>query len=207
MSTQQNTPTKLKNFVVLANGLERAILELGVHMDKEKADNLRVSMDLEGRGGLDFEEFKQAILQPPTEVEQWICTLPLSGLLTSCLPVHNCKGDQPLRNFSTLDVATLDAVVEAFSGAARLLLAEAQTRLKAMFAELDAKAAAGASDASGGAPCVSSKFSTFDTDTGDAEDYHAGLASRIGEPFLRRPHSLARLKRPAARVNRAFSPA
>ncbi len=177
---------KPQNSIILADGLRRAFLELGVHMDKEKADALVMSTDSEERGGLDFEDFKRALKQPPTLVEQWICKLPLPGMLASCLPVHNCDGDKPLRDISDLSAETLDAAVEAFSGAVRLLLAEAQTRLQTIFSALDAKAAAPASEARTGDPCVCSKFSTFDFGSDDVDYCHAGLASRIGKLLCRR---------------------
>jgi hypothetical protein len=170
--------SKNKSFV-RTDGLQRALLELGVQMKREKVEELIVAMDLDENGGLDFEEFKRAVQQPPTQLEQWASMLPLAGMLARSLPVSAGPGDQPLRGFSRLDEHEIDTAVELFSGCLRLLLIKTQATLRHKFDSMDKKASEDAKDSAGGFSAAS-KFKTFKMSTGKVSEYHDGLSSRIG---------------------------
>ena len=166
--------------IVKTEGLQRALLELGAPMAKNKADELMLMMDLDENGGLDFEEFKRGVQQPPTQLEQWASMLPLAGMLARSLPVCCGQGDQPLRNFSRLGEDGIDTAVEVFSEGLRRLLMQAKDSTKQMFDTVDDKALEAAKDSADGVSAAS-KFKTFKMSTGKIEEYHEGLSSRIGE--------------------------
>ncbi len=119
--------------IVKTDGLQHALLELGAPMAKETAYTLMVMMDLDQNGGLDFEEFKLAVQQPPTQLEQWASMLPLAGILARSLPVIGGQGDQPLRDFSRLGEDGIDTAVEVFSEGLRRLLIQAKDTTNEMF--------------------------------------------------------------------------
>jgi hypothetical protein len=159
--------------------LQQALFEFGVPVPKKTAEELMLAMDLDENGGLDYEEFKRAVAQPPTQLEQWASMLPLAGMLASSLPISGGQGDQPLRDFSRLGEDEIKAAVEAFRGGLTQLLLEAKTKLTHMFEVADKKASKAAQDSADGCSTVS-KFKTFKMSTGTISDYHGGLSSRIG---------------------------
>ena len=140
---------------------------------------MMVAMDLDEKGGLDFEEFKRAVQQQPTQLEQWASMLPLAGMLARSLPVSGGPGDQPLRDFSRLGDAEIDSAVGVFSEGLKLLLISARSNSRQMFDSTDRKASEAANDSADGASPVS-KYKTFKMGTGTVGDYHQGLNSRIG---------------------------
>jgi hypothetical protein len=151
-------------------------------MKRDKAEELMVMMDLDENGGLDFEEFKRALQQQPTQLEQWAGMLPLAGMLARSLPVSSGQGDQPLRDFGRLADVEIDAAVEVFSKGLKLLLSTARASTRQMFDSMDKKAFEAAKDLADGVSAVS-KYKTFTMSTGKVADYHEGLSSRIGMFF------------------------
>ena len=158
-----------------------ALVELGVSMERVdlEAEASLKAMDLDDNGGLDFEDFKRAVQQPPTQLEQWASMLPLAAMLARSLPVNGGQGDQPLRDFSRLGEDEINAAVEAFSAGLRTLLIKAQSASKNMFANTDKKASEAAQDSADGFSAAS-KFKTFKMSTGSVAEYFEGLSSRVG---------------------------
>jgi hypothetical protein len=143
-------------------------------MNRDLVEELMVAMDLDEKGGLDFEEFKRAVQLKPTQLEQWASMLPLAGILSRCLPVSNGSGDQPLRDFSRLGDFEIDLAVGVFSEGLKLLLITARASSRQMFDNTDKKAAAAAKDLADGVSAVS-KYKTFKMSTGTVRTYHEGL--------------------------------
>ena len=140
-------------------------------------------MDLDENGGLDYDEFKRAVAQPPTQLEQWASMLPLAGLLARSLPVSGGRGDQPLRDFSQLKDIQIKTIVDVFSEGLTLLLFKAQATSKQMFDTMDKRASETAKDSADGVAAIS-KFTTFKMITGNVSNYHEGLIGRIGVLLL-----------------------
>jgi hypothetical protein len=163
--------------------LQQALFEFGVPVPKKTAEELMLAMDLDENGGLDYEEFKRAVAQPLTQLEQWASMLPLAGLLASSLPISSGQGDQPLRDLSRLSEDQIGAAVEAFRGGLTRLLLDAKTKLRQMFEVADKKAFDAAQDLASGVSAVS-KFKTFKMSTGKVADFHHGLSSRVGKFHL-----------------------
>jgi hypothetical protein len=113
--------SKLKEIMKI-DGLQHALLELGVPMEKTEAYKLMLKMDLDEKGVLDFEEFKRAVEQPSSQLEQWASMLPLAGILARSLPVSGEQNDKPLRDFSKLGEDEINTAVEVFSEGLKLLL-------------------------------------------------------------------------------------
>ena len=158
---------------IKTEGLQHALLELGVHMAREKVEALVTAMDIDESGSLDFEEFKLAVQQQPTQLEQWASMLPLAGMLARSLPVSGGQGDISLREFSKLEENEVNTAVEVFSEGLRRLLMQAKDTLRQMFNNVDKRA----SEAENSAVA---KFKSFKMSTGKVADYHRGLSSRIG---------------------------
>ena len=143
--------------LIKAGGLQNALSELGVTMELNKVETLMERMDLDENGGLDYEEFKRAAIQPPTQLEQWASMLPIAGLLARSLPVSAGPGDQPLRDFSRLDEDTISTAVDVFSWGLKRLLLREQAILMQVFKNVDEKATAAKDEA----VSVVTKFKTF----------------------------------------------
>jgi hypothetical protein len=162
---------------IRTDGLHQALFELGV---RGEAEDLMVVNDLDKTGGLDYEEFKRAVAQPPTQLEQWAGMLPLAGLLASSLPISCGQGDQPLRDFSRLREDEIYDAVEAFREGLTRLLMESKTKLRQIFEAADEKAIQAANDSARGVSAVT-KFKTFKMSTGKVAEYYSGLSGRIGK--------------------------
>ncbi len=165
--------------LVKATGLHDALFKLGMHVSKEEVEELMMMMDLDENGGLDYEAFKRAVTQPPTQLELWASMLPLAGMLASSLPIRGNMGDQPLRDFSRLRDDEIETAVEGFTVGLRRLLHEAKLGLRQMFDIMDRRASEAAKESAKGVSAVS-KFKSFKMSTGKVADYHNGLSSRIG---------------------------
>ncbi len=166
--------------VVRTAGLQVALPELGrLPIERAKVEEMITVMDLDGNGGLDFEEFKRAIKQIPTQLEQWASMLPLAGMLASSLPVLDGQGDKPLRDFNRLSEDEINAAADAFREGLKRLLLTAQQASRQMFDRADKMAVEAAKESADDVSAVS-KFKTYKMSTGNVSDYHAGLSSRIG---------------------------
>ncbi len=159
-----------------STGLQMALLELGVQMEFDQVEKLLVSMDLHDHGGLDFEEFKRAVQQPATPLEQWVSMLPINGMLSRSFPVCGGPVDQVLRVVSKLGADEIHATVDVCSRALRDLLLESSANLQQMFSRVDEKAAEAAKVSYG--PVA--KFKTFKMSTGTVADYVGGISGRVG---------------------------
>ena len=166
----QTELTKMR--LVFPAGLKKAFDDLEISKDLKECAALVASMDLDENGGLDLEEFSRVISQPPSPLEQWISTLPLSAMLAACLETSESNVD-PLLAISRLDSERMSAAIEAFSYGMRLMIGKAQTQLIDTFARMDAKAQEAADGSA-------AKFKTFKMSTGKVSDYFKGLAERIG---------------------------
>ncbi len=161
--------------IVVNDGLRGALGELGIMIsDKEGEDIIKI-LDVDGSGGLDWAEFKAAIQKPPCQLDQWVDTLPLSDLLARCLQVVIPDPDKDqLREMSRLSAENVEAAAKAASQGLKLLLTEAQAKLKQVFARMDAKAR----EPDGGS---AGKFTTYKMSTGFVNQYFEGLVGRVGK--------------------------
>ncbi len=153
-----------------------ALQAMGIMITSEREEELFKETDIDEDNSLDRDEFFRAI-NMPSELEPWASTLPLSKLLAGCVETALAGANElsdPLRKVADLSTQEMDQVTDDFSGAFRLILEEHVKDLKCSFSEMDKLAAEG-SDGS------NSKFQTFEMNAGTVDNFHKGLADRVGE--------------------------
>ena len=162
--------------IILANSLGQALGEFGIPFTIEEAEEVMAVMDIDQNGGLDFQEFARTLNQPSTQLEQWAETLPLAGMLSSCLATPGA-GDQlrVLCDFAS-DGKKLKAKIDEFSLSLYSLLEAEVLKLKDMLAAMDA-------GINNGTCSTGSKFAAgmVGMNAGTVDEYHEGIYSRIGK--------------------------
>jgi hypothetical protein len=171
-----------KKKLILSSKFHEALSEFGVHLPSAEVEILLATMDINNNGGLDLNEFTSALLQPSSPVEQFLETLPISGMLASCLATPGAA--DPLKELCNLESYQLKVAIEAFSVSLRQVLDERLAFLKEL---LDAKEAKAQEDADGSG----SKCAVFVMNAGSVKAYHEGMYERIGEHMLTSSHSIA----------------
>ena len=134
------------------------------------------SLDLNGNGFLDFQEFRRC-LNYDGELEQWAATLPLAPLLACCIPIDGRRQGSHIRELCELKDADIEMAMRAFADGARRVVAARLAELRAGFEELGRRAAAQTSG-------TSAKFETCEMACGSIDDFHRGIQERIGDRIL-----------------------
>jgi hypothetical protein len=158
--------------LVLKDSLQKALGEFGVCISSEEAEELFTTVDIDNRGGLELSEFRQAISQPSSQVEQFLNTLPLSGMLASCLVNQDSK--EPLKNLCTIEIERLTAAIKAYSLSLLPMLRDELAKLKGLVAAMESKQALEGVDGCG------AKYNVFSMEAGSVKEYHDGMYSRTG---------------------------
>jgi hypothetical protein len=150
--------------------LQAALKEFNINLTAEEVADVMLSMDINNDGGLDLMEFKRALCQPSTQVEQFVRTLPVSGMLASCLATHG--GAEPLKALCDLPRDELKDRVQVFVPIflQEVLEPELDKLKKLLKAHEDEQAA-----------LSGSKFSGFSMNAGSVRDFYDGPYKRIGE--------------------------
>ncbi len=145
------------------------------HVSDEEARKYFVEMDVENNNALDLDEFRHA-LRKLFPIEQALSALPLSQVIASSMPgLYSIAIDDHLESFSKLQPTDIAAMASSVSFELEKLLLEMVCSLRKGF-DMKYKAEYG-SDAG-------AKFSVQGSVTvsgGRVEDFHAGLAQRVGE--------------------------
>ena len=155
-----------------ASQVRSALQQLGVVLDEKEVRNYLIGAGLD-MDSLGLDEFRRAA-EGPWSGEVWAQSLPLAQLLSDALPA--CSGCHRLRAISSLTAEEIRAVAEGFSEALQRLLAERVEQLR------DALAA---TDGHTEGPGPHRKFEVVPMSCGRIEDFHGGLAKRVGEPRRR----------------------
>ena len=157
--------------MVLPNRLQEALGEFGIQTTSEEAAELFTTVDADDNGGLDFGEFRQIIRQPSSQVEQFLNTLPLSGMLASCLV--NQESTEPLKDLCNIEHEKLTAAIQAFALSLDQTMREDLDKLKGLVAAMEIKRL---EDIDG----CGAKYHVFKMNAGSVKEYHEGIYSRIG---------------------------
>ena len=165
--------------LILPNKLHEALGEFGVHLPADEVEALLTTMDIDNNGGLDLREFTAALRQPTTPVEQFVQTLPVSGMLASCLATPQAA--EPLKELCNLSSEQLKAAIDAFSVCLHL---ELEKQLKFLKSLVEAKEAKAQEDADGSG----SKSAVFVMNAGSVNDFHKGMYERIGKHIYTNSH-------------------
>jgi hypothetical protein len=158
--------------LILPDQLSEALSAFGVHLSSEEVKALATTMDVDKNGGLDLTEFAAALRQVSTPVEQFVQTLPIHGMLASCLATP--KATDPLKELCKLGPEQLNAAIDAFSVSVHL---EIKKQLDFLSSIVDAQEAKAQEDADGSG----SKSAVFVMNAGTVKDYYEGMYERIGE--------------------------
>jgi hypothetical protein len=158
--------------LVLKDSLQRALGEFGVYITSEEAEQLFTVVDIENNGGLDLDEFRQAISQPSSQIEQFLNNLPLSGMLASCLVNQDSK--KPLKDLCNIELERLTAAIDAYSLSLLPMLRDELAKLKELVAAMESKPALEGVDGCG------TKYFVFSMEAGSVKEYHDGMYSRTG---------------------------
>ena len=145
------------------DALVKALDALHVRRDEEKVDELMARVDLDGSGSIDFQEFRQEV-GSRSRLEMLLQGLPLLRALADVLggntdayaKTQDCEVEAKVRSA----VPVLVDIIKHNLGS-----------LRASNAAVSAAAAHGHGE----------KFS-FTLQGGDLQDFHKGLAERVGEP-------------------------
>ncbi len=142
--------------------------ELGLAFAADSIADLFRSLDINNDGGLDLEEFKQALLIP-SPVEQLIQTLPISRMISDAMPRE--RGRDVLRLLSESSTEQIRNVCCVLIPYLEATLEDAVRKLKASFQAMDR------SETSSGAK----KFEVPQAlSAGTVGDFFGGLAARVG---------------------------
>ena len=167
--------------LILPAKLDEALLEFGVHLPADEVKALLITMDIDKNGGLDVKEFTAALRQPYTPAEQFLQTLPISGMLASCLV--SPKASDSLKELCNLSSEQLKAAVHAFSVS---LEQELKNQLDLLKSLVDAKEAKAKEEADGSG----SKSAVFVMNAGSVKEFYEGPYERIGEHCLTKIRSI-----------------
>jgi Ca2+-binding EF-hand superfamily protein len=154
---------------------KQALAEIRQEFEKisdEEAEKDFIDMDVENNKALDIDEFRRA-LQKPFPIEQAVSALPLSRVIASALPgLPDMKIEEHLEAFSKLRDDEVSAMASAVSYELEKLLLDMVRDLRKGYEVRNSGTETG-SDAG-------AKFSAV-LSGGKVEDFHAGLAQRVGE--------------------------
>ena len=159
--------------LVLKNNLQKALGEFGVYITSEEAEELFTTVDIDNNGGLDLSEFRQAISQPSSQVEQYLNTLPMSGMLASCLV--NQDSEEPLKDLCNMELERLTAAIKAYSLSLLPMLRDELAKLKGVVAAMESNP-----QAMEGVDGCGAKYHVFSMEAGSVKEYHDGMYSRTG---------------------------
>ena len=148
--------------LIMHNRLKDAMGELGKHVNEDEAATIFTSMDTDNNGGLDFDEFSAAMGQPSTQAEQFLNTLPLSGMLASSL--LRPESFDPLKQLSNITKEELTTAIKAFSRSLNQVMLEELEKLKELVTAMEGKARE-AADGSG------TKFAVSIMNADSTKDY------------------------------------
>jgi hypothetical protein len=161
---------------ILASKFPFALKELNIEAIPGTVAELFKEADLDEDGGLDLDEFYR-VINRPSELEQWCLTLPLPKLLAFCLEtVITPAGEfaDPIRSVCNLSPQDLDLATSEFEAGLRQLLKDQTQQLDHCYEQLAIKVAEKPDGSS-------AKFQTPAMSGGTAEEFHKGLADRVGE--------------------------
>ena len=159
---------------ILASSLKSALLSLGISLHTADLSEIFKSRGLSHDEGLDLEDFV-SLVSIPSPIEEWVRALPLSQLVADALPKIDCclKADQ-LRHLSRMTQHQLEVSCDVIMDHLMNILQDRLDVLKEAYAKIDSHSAADNYE-------NAEKFQICKMNVGNIDDFHAGLASRIGK--------------------------
>jgi hypothetical protein len=156
--------------LVKKEALSIALSEFNIMLTDEEVEAIMLNMDIDNNGGLDLKEFTRALNQPSTQVEQFVKTLPVSGMLARCLSTNGAT--EPLGALCDLSRDELKDRVQVFVPIfLQEVLEPALNKLRTLLKAHENEQA----------QLSDSKFSGFCMNAGSVRDFYDGPYKRIGE--------------------------
>jgi len=148
--------------------------------DETTIKELLCKLNVESEDALSFEEFKSLIAEP-SELESVMKTIPFHQVFADAVPRK--AGSSPMKVFAELTPIEIDMMVQASVESLKDHLIEQSSKLKRVQHRLEQDAEK--------FKAGNSKFSCFTMSSGQIDDFHEGLGSRIGPPDLNFVKSMA----------------
>ena len=157
--------------------LRDALLALDIMLPKKASEKEFLDkLDTNGNGKLELNEFVEAILASCTPLEEWAKGWHLAQLLADCIPRlddSDGQGKDNLRVLKGLNDAHLEQVVKGFAYGLEKMLKDERMRLQDAFKQMDESVEK---------KQPNMKFEVVpEMKCGTIEDFHNGLAARIGD--------------------------
>lgn len=170
-STFDSHQDKKTGSITAASSLESALIKLGINLHSTDIAERFKSMGLNDGAGLDFQDFS-SFISTPSPVEEWVSALPLSQLVADAMPQYNgCISTDQLRNLSRATRHQLVESCEVIMEHLQKMLLDELAILKRAYDKLDRQAETESNH----------KFQTCMMSVGNIDDFHEGLAARIGK--------------------------
>ncbi len=156
---------------IIASSLESALDKLGTNF--HPIDLAEEFKSRKGDTGLNFQEFT-SLVSRPSPIEEWVRALPVIQLVADAMPKpDSCISTDQLRHLSDMTKDELTESCEIIMAYLKTILLEALAKLKEAYTKLDATV-----------PDSNHKFQMRPMSVGKIDDFHKGLAARIGKtPF------------------------
>ena len=159
------------NGLIMVSCIEPALIELGIDCQLTEIEEIFMSRGLNIDAGLDFQEFF-SFVNTPSPVEEWVRSLPLSQLVADAMPTEDrSHRKDPLRYLSSISPDQLTISCEEIKKYLMKILQEQLAVLRKAFENLDRHVTADSNK----------KFQIENMSFGNVDDFHEGLATRIGK--------------------------
>lgn len=155
--------------LISTSSLVSALSDLGSHIQAAEIDELLNYRSLNDVG-IDFQEFL-SLVGTPSPIEEWVKELPLTQLVADAMPCIDCLKTDQLRHLSRATRIQLEESCETIKEYLFKILQEKLIVLKEAYEKLDSQPA----------PDCNSKFQISKMSVGNIDDFHEGLANRIGD--------------------------
>jgi hypothetical protein len=161
--------------LIMPKSLGPALRCVSVNLHETEISKRFASSDLNKDGGLDLQEFSSLVAMP-SPVEEWARSLPLAQIVADAMPRNDCLSNEQLRSLSKISQDQLDKSCDAIIEGVRRSLQEQLAVLKRAYEKMDNQAAA--------VRVSNDKFQIVSMSVGNINDFHKGLAARIGNHSL-----------------------
>jgi hypothetical protein len=159
---------------VAVSSVGSALSRVGKTINSSEIDEICKSMNLREDEGLQYQDF-YSLVTTPSPIEEWVCTLPISQIVTRALLENvrflDCHSRDQLRHLSQITQDQLEVSCDVIMECLAIILQEQLVELKKGVAKVDWHTA----------PNINKKFQIGRMEVGNIDNFHQGLASRIGK--------------------------
>jgi hypothetical protein len=158
--------------LIAVSSLESALTNSGINFHERETAEMLTSKNLKDDGKLDLQDFFALVRPPSSPIEMWIGALNLNELIADAMPKSDGPRKDLLHRFSSTTQQQLEISCDVIKEYLVKILQENIVALQDMYAKF---ASTKSEDSDG-----SEKFKICKMIVGDINDFHGGLAARIG---------------------------